>query len=222
MTAVPVTLLPAIQRVAVIDDDMDQAEATSLEVEEAGFEPIVIRADPPFQRLEELAAVLTQKQVHGAVCDHRLRPRGFSQFNGAPFAAMLYDSRIPSVLVTQYVDMDFDVSIRVCRRKIPVVLSRDATDSESIKQGLLECAREIDGQVSAFRKPHRSLIRVTDIGNESNEIVLDVIIPSWNPLRAVRFPLSLIPPSLRQTVARYQVIRVRKHWRGRSRRPVLR
>lgn len=42
------------------------------------------------------------------------------------------------------------------------------------------------------RIPYRVLLRITNIGNESNEQVVDVIIPGWNPYRAVRFPLALI------------------------------
>lgn len=188
-----------IQRVAVVDDDTEQAEVTSLWLEEADLQPIIIRAERPFDQPQDVVDLI-RAQADGAVCDHRLTNHRFSVFNGAELSACLYDSMIPSILTTQYVDMDVDVSIRKWRHKIPVLLSRDATDSESIRLGLLASYREILGQMSATRKPHKSLIRVTDMGEESEVTVLDVIIPSWNPLRAVRFPLSLIPAALHGSV----------------------
>lgn len=190
----------AIHRVAIIDDDYTQAETTALKIEEANFEPEIIRAEHPFKQLEDLAAEVVRTGSQAAVCDHRLTPQGFATFNGAPFVALLYDKKVPSVLITTY-DMDVDVSIRKCRHKIPVLLDRDAaTDPDIIRQGLLESARELQGDLSIDRRPHRSLVRVTNIDTESNEPVLDVIIPSWNPKRAVRFPLSLVGWSIQNDV----------------------
>lgn len=199
MSAVITGRVPAIHRVAVVDDDTEQAEVMSLWLEEADFQPILIQTVNPFERPQQVVDLI-RNQADGAVCDHRLTPHRFSTFNGAELSAALYDSRIPTILTTQY-DMDVDVSIRKWRHKIPVLLSRDATDSESIRQGLFASAHEISGQMSEARKPHRSLIRVADMGVESEATVLDVIIPSWNPLRAVRFPLSLIPVGIQASVA---------------------
>ena len=200
MSAVMTGIVPAIHRVAVVDDDTEQAEVMSLWLEEADFRPILITTDNPFERPQQVVDLI-RNQADGAVCDHRLTHHRFSSFNGAELSAALYDSKIPTILTTQYVDMDVDVSIRKWRHKIPVLLSRDATNSESIRQGLFASAHEISGQMSDARKPHRSLIRVTDLGVESEVKVLDVIIPSWNPLRAVRFPLSLIPVEIQASVA---------------------
>lgn len=199
MSAVMSQVTLELQRVAVVDDDAEQAELTSLWLEEANFRPIIIKTDRPFDVPQEVVEII-RSQADGAVCDHRLTHHRFSVFNGAELSACLYDSKIPSILTTQYVDMDVDVSIRKWRHKIPVLLSRDATDSESLKLGLFASSQEILGRVSAARKPHKSLIRVKDMGNESEMTVLDVIIPSWNPLRAVRFPLSLIPTGLQGSV----------------------
>jgi hypothetical protein len=199
MSTVLVQQPQEIRRVAVVDDDAAQAEATSLWLEEAEFDPIIIRRERPFERPREVVELISA-QAEGAVCDHRLTHHGFSSFNGAELAASLFDSHIPSILTTQYVDMDVDVSIRKWRHKIPVLLSRDATDSESIRLGLAVSSREIAGEISPGRRPYKSLIRVTDLGDESEVTVLDVIIPSWNPRRAVRFPLSLIPIELQSSV----------------------
>ena len=44
------------------------------------------------------------------------------------------------------------------------------------------------------------LIRITHVTSESGEQVVDVIVPGWNPWRAVRLPVSLIPDDLHSKV----------------------
>src|SRR6185436_1812076 len=98
-----------------------QAQTTGLNLEEANFEPVIIQADHRFERMDDLVAKLLETGSQAALCDHRLTPQGFAAFNGAGFVANLYDLKImPSVLITTYIDMDADVSIRKWRHKIPV------------------------------------------------------------------------------------------------------
>jgi hypothetical protein len=54
------------------------------------------------------------------------------------------------------------------------------------------CLRELNGNVSNDRKSYRNIVRLVDIGQESSEEVVDVIIPGWSPHKAVRLPSSLI------------------------------
>jgi hypothetical protein len=190
-----------ISRVAVLDDDQEQAEITSLCLEAAGFEPLIVKAAEPFTTHEQLTAVLTDSGVQAAICDHRLTLRRFSTFNGASHVAYEYDRGFPSILVTQYVDIDRDVSIREYRQKIPVLLSRDLADPENIIIGLQVTVDELNGKVPPERIPHRTIIRITEIGDEANQQVVDAIVTSWNPYRAVRFPLKLIPNELHSMVA---------------------
>ena len=57
---------------------------------------------------------------------------------------------------------------------------------------------ELQGHIPETRVPYRVLLRIINIEKESYEKVIDVIIPGWNPYRAVRFPASLIPPELQR------------------------
>lgn len=190
-----------IHRVAIIDDDYIQAQTTGLNLEEANFEPVIIQTEHPFERIEDLVTRLLQTESQAALCDHRLTPQGFATFNGAKFVARLYDLNVPSILITTFIDMDADESIRRWRHKIPVLLDRDsAANPEILKRGLFESAGELRGEVSIERRPHRTLIRVTNIDKETREQMLDVIIPSWNPKRAVRFPLSLVNTEIQENV----------------------
>jgi hypothetical protein len=184
-------------KVAIIDDDQEAIQIAEVEVIEAGFTPLIIPG--PIESCHGLAISLSSK-ADGVLCDHRLGYSGFASFMGAELVANLFDLKIPAILVTQYTDIDKDVSIRKWRHKIPVLLSRDETSAQRIKDGLTECKNELGGMVRQDRKPYRTLIRIETIGNESGESVIDAVIPSWNPHRAVRFPLSLLNEEIRQQV----------------------
>ncbi len=182
-----------IQRIAIVDNESTDAQIPEWEVEAAGFEPIIVNRS--FKKIEELAAYI-KAEAQGALCAHRLASYGLAHFYGAKLVASLYDLKIPAVLITQYADIDNDVSIRKWRDKIPVLLRSDEADADSIKRGLENCVLELHGKLPSSRRPHRTLLRITNITDESNEKVVDVIIPGWNPRRAVRFPVSLIPTDL--------------------------
>ncbi|MBW4576087.1 MAG: hypothetical protein KME08_12470 [Aphanothece sp. CMT-3BRIN-NPC111] len=187
------------KKIAIVDDEENLAEATSWEVEEAGFKPWVI-VENSFIQVEDLASYIA-KNAQYAVCDHRLSPYGLANFYGSELVAILYDFKIPSILITQYTDMDIDVSIRKHRRKIPIILDRENVNSLSLKTGIEDCILEINGRISRQRKPYRTLVRVEGISEEAGEKVIDAIIPGWNPRRAVRFPASIIPEALHSKLA---------------------
>jgi len=180
-----------IKRIAIVDDDKREAEVAELEAEDAGFEPFIVEGGP-FQKVEDLITLISSN-AQAAICDHRLGHSGFASFSGAKLVARLYDLQIPAILISQYADMDNGLSIRACRDKIPVLLNRDETDASSIARGIEYCVSELRGQMANTRKPHRTLLRIEDIGQQS----IDVIIPSWNPHRAVRLPKTLLPRSFR-------------------------
>jgi CheY-like chemotaxis protein len=190
---------PEISRVAVVDDDPSQADVMSELIRDAGYEPIIV-VGPRFEHVEDLVGKV-RESADAAICDHRLRTRGFALFDGAEAVAALIKVSVPSLLVTQYIEIDADVSIRRWRRRIPVLLSRDDADLDRIVQGLNECVRELRGEHLAFRRPWRTLIQVDEIDQESGEQVIDAHIPSWNPHQAVRFPAALVPPELQANLA---------------------
>jgi len=190
---------PGIRRVAVVDDDPSQADVMSELVSEAGYEPIIIYG-PRFEHVEDLVRKV-RENADAAICDHRLQPRNFAGFYGAEAVAALIEEMVPSVLVTQYIDIDADVSIRRWRHRVPVLLSRDEADSDRISQGLDECVREVRGEHLPSRRPWRTLLQVDETNQESGEQVIDAHIPSWNPHQAVRFPAVLVLQPLRSRLA---------------------
>ena len=98
---------------------------------------------------------------------------------------------------------DADVSIRKYRRFLPVMLPREKVNLETIKLGLLTCIDELSGNVPSSRKPYRAIVRVEYLFEENGEKVVDAFIPSWNPHKAVRFPIWLMPDELRMRLERF-------------------
>ncbi|MEQ9233351.1 hypothetical protein [Coleofasciculus sp. E2-BRE-01] len=189
------TLIQSNQKIAIVDDEEELAEVTSWEVEEAGYEPFLL-VKGHFTSVDDLASVILDN-TQGAICDNRLTNSGLANFLGAELVAALYDQALPSLLISQFVEMDTSLSIRKWRRKIPVLLSRDEANASSIAKGIEACQQELGGHLPISRKPSRTLVRIVDLDQASNEPVIDAIVPGWNPSKAVRFPASLIPETIR-------------------------
>lgn len=187
-----------IQKIAIIENESSDAQLPTQEVEAAGFEPVFI--NHRFHSVEEMAAYI-KAEAQGAICAHHLMGYGLPHFYGAKLVASLYDLKFPALLVTRYADIDNDVSIRQWRDKIPVLLRRDEAYAENITDGITSCVSELHGNIPSSRKSYRTLLEIINVTNESNEKVVDVIIPGWNPHRAVRFPASLIPSEFQDSVA---------------------
>lgn len=177
-------------KIVIIDDEKDFAEAAAWEVEEAGYEPFKI-VEGSFNEVDDLIFQIPG-DTYGVLCDHRLGKSGLANFYGSDLVAALYDRKIPALLDTQFYDMDSDVSIRKRRHKIPVLLNKDKVDASTIEEGMRICLLEFDGNIASNRRPYRNIMWIVDINQESNEEVIDVIIPGWNPHKAVRLPVSLI------------------------------
>ena len=177
-----------IKRVAVIDDDAHEAKIMSEVIRDAGYAPTIL---PAARQSVEAFAEAIRSRAHAALCDHRLRHLALFQFDGARLVAELTRSNLPAILITQF-PMDADVSIRKWRHLVPVLLDRADADDERIRQGFDYCIQELSGQPSMARRPRRSLVRIVGLSTESDDEVIDAIVPSWNSHQAVRFPRSLL------------------------------
>lgn len=185
----------AIRSVAIIDDDSHEADVISITVQDAGFQPQILSNG--YKSALDVAKGV-KKVAQAAICDNRLSPYGYAQFDGASVVAELNRQGVPALLVTQFVNQDSDVSIRKWRKHIPVLFRRDEVDEDRIAQGFDICLKEIRGEHLPGRKPWRSLVQIVDIRREDNQKVVDVIVPSWHPKESLRFPASLMPTNLRR------------------------
>jgi hypothetical protein len=183
--------------IAIVDDDKTLAQTTAWDVEEAGYKPLLLE-NKHFDNVNELVSVI-REQAQGAVCDHRLSNSGFANFYGSQLVAALYDLKIPSVLITQYTEMDTSFSIRKWRHKIPVLLSREETNAVNIAEGIAICQSELCGKIPSTRKSRRTIVRITNIDEEAHESVVDA------------FAASLIPENLRDLLKPNITIRLFAH-----------
>ncbi len=192
-----------LKRIAIVDDDPLAADEVSLQIQEAGFEPFVISSNTHegFETMSDLLKIVKEKS-DGVLCDHRLSPKGLANFSGASVAAELYDYKMPCVLITQFIEIDRDVSIRMWRQKIPSLIARENANAVVIKSGFEICLDELHGNIRKTRQPHRVLVRIEDTGDENQKRVFDAIIPGWNSKQAVRFPEDLIPENFRAQVGK--------------------
>jgi CheY-like chemotaxis protein len=183
-----------MKTIAIVDDNARAAETVGYAVEDAGFTAWIFSGKSG--SIENTVRRIKDK-AQAAICDHRLSPLGFANFDGAELVARLIRANIPAILISQFVNQDYDVSIRRWRAKVPSLLSRDECRAETIKEALELCRREMNGEIFSGRRKHRTLVRIVDIQKEADERVIDAILPAWNRLRAVRFPSTLIPSRLR-------------------------
>ena len=182
-------MIQELKRVALVDDDPTAAATMRVLLEDAGYEPIGV--EPPLQSIQD-AIIQIRGASFAAICDHRLSPRGLASFSGAELVAQLYENAFPAVLVSQYFQIDQNVSIRKYRSKIPILLARDELGPDRLADAIRVCSDEISGRRLPNRRGWRTLVRVVAKGIEGGEDVLDAIIPGWRPDEAVRFPAELL------------------------------
>jgi CheY-like chemotaxis protein len=192
-------------KVAIVDDEKEARETLAETLELVGFETFIV--ENSFTEVKDLAKHI-QANAQAVICDHRLSDRGLAPFTGAELMPSLYANKFPSLLITQYTETDINVSIRKYREAIPVVLERDDLVelydldriSDKFNNGFETCSQEFKGIISSARRPHRTFIHVMDLTTDSGEEVAEVFVPSWNPYRAVRFPVSQIPEEILSTL----------------------
>jgi CheY-like chemotaxis protein len=190
-----------IQTIAIVDDDKQARESLAEMLELLEFNVFLV--DSSFDNIGELSQYIRDNS-QATICDHRLGS-GLASFTGSQLMPLLYESKFPSILMSQYTETDINVSIRKYRHQIPVLLERgELVDinivANKLKNGFETCSQEFQGIMSSARRPHRALIRVIDITTDSGEDVAEVFVPDWNRHHAVRFPVSQIPDDLLATV----------------------
>ena len=180
-------------RVAVVDDVPPYAATAAGIAEEAGLVPTIIEARSiAFEAPSQLITQVREENCTAAICDHRLSYTGYAAFTGAELVSRLYQERIPAVLLSTFSSIDEDTSIRLHRFHIPSLVDRNHLAPNQIIGGLRKCESEFDGVLVPEREPWRTLVRIEGISQESETIVADAIVHTWDPDRAVRFPLDLI------------------------------
>lgn len=173
-----------INDVCVIDDSPEARESWCYAIEDAKLNPVqqnekVVNLDDYLPFLKKFDAIVT---------DHHLKTGNYFPVNGAEIVYKSYDFRIPSILVTRHDDGKSIDEIRQYRAKIPVLLSQEDYDPDTLKRGLEVCINEFKGKILEERELYRTLIKVDD----EDEKFVYVIVPGWNPHKVISIQKNIL------------------------------
>ena len=187
-----------MKKIAIIDDDDETRETAAIDVEDMGLEPILIVGEG--LSIADIIHQIQEAKVDAVISDHRLSPGNLSSCTGANILSELYTLKYPSLLVTQFLDIEADVGIRKYRDKLPSVIGRGNQTPELMAK-LLEASKyEIENGPPAHRQPHRAIIRVESLSIEDNCDVIDGVITTWSNDTAVRFPVDSLSADVKAEV----------------------
>ena len=183
-------LVESIERVAVIDDNLEARDTTADLLFDAGVEPVIMDGHfPTKQGLLERS----MHETHAAVCDYRLRQEGdYAPCDGAQLVADFYAVSFPAILVTRYARIEAMVDIRRHRASVPVLLDSDEEDPEAYMRGLAFCVRELNDDRAPSRMAHRAIVEVREVLMQNGVELVEAFVPAWNRNKAVYFPADMV------------------------------
>lgn len=185
-----------INKIHVIDDDTDSRESYGLTVEEIDVETVLQN-----DRVDNIDTfLLTISNQDAVVSDHHLKKSSsYFPMNGANFISKCYEKHIPSVLVTKY-EMASYHEIRPFKRNIPVVLTPEQFNPDTLVRALELCVSEFKGNLSQIRKTWKTLVRFDDVikDDNNNKTVAMAILPSWNRNLVINLKMMELPHEIQK------------------------
>ncbi|GHO88946.1 hypothetical protein [Dictyobacter formicarum] len=188
-----------IKTIAIVDSSSSGPEVTLpyWDAEIAGFSTVHVPQE--LQTIPEIVAFI-QEHAQAAICSHRLGSYQAPLFYGAELAASLYDAGIPTLLVTQYLEIDQHSSIRRWRDKLPVVLHLREFDFSTLRHYLDLCVSELQGHIPDSRIPYRVMVGVEHVEGVAGDQYVDVSIDYWDRYQRIRMPIEVFPAELRDQI----------------------
>ena len=178
-----IELPETIQKIAIIDDNPEARDGMAECIADADMEPVF---EPPGGDSVEQYISKIRKNSDAAIFDHHLKIGNYASFDGAEAVAYAYSLHFPALLMTIYAGPDIK-KIRPLRRKIPVLIHGLESEIDIIKKGIKQCLDEFSNQYLPERKPHRTLVRITEVYDDS----LNVLVPAWNHRISISIPTNL-------------------------------
>jgi hypothetical protein len=109
-------------------------------------------------------------------------------------------------LVTDYTAPDIN-SIRVYRRRIPVLVPGSELRPERIAQGFQQIDQEvIEKQVPLARRPRRALVEIHELVEGPRGRLLTAFVPRWREHEAIVIPEELIPADIRANLKKGTIL----------------
>ncbi|HHX8313858.1 TPA: hypothetical protein ACVOYK_002212 [Vibrio diabolicus] len=196
-----------MKKIAIVDDDRDSRESLGFLVDDAGFDPVLIEGCFGNKK-QKLIDKIQEHDVYGVISDHRLTHGKLANFLGSELLANLYDQSIPSILITQFLDVDADTSIRRHRDKLPAVIGRGNQDPDLLIKLLEFSKNELLIGRSVTRKPHRAIIRIDDLRSHQEDGTIEGIVINWNANVKIRFPSDIIPSDILNELSHTEINRI--------------
>jgi len=188
-----VTTLAEISRVAIVDDQPESRKSYGYTVENADFKPV--SETGPLGSLDEYFKKRDIRTVaDAALCDFQLSARAYANFTGAELVARWYQRAFPAVLCTRYEKAQIE-RIRPFRRWIPVLIKPDDLNDETLKSGLDQCIRELQGNFIPSRRPWRTQVHFLHQDSEQPETFIAEV-PGWELQEVLRIRLGDLPPQV--------------------------
>lgn len=193
-----------MRRVAIVDDNADSrrhlARITSL----AGYEPAPL--ENHFPQVGDLIHAIRMIGAGRALCDNRLREGNYAGFDGALAVDALYRESFPAILVTDYTTPDIN-SIRLYRRRIPVLVPGSELRPQSIAQGFEQIDQEvIQKQPPLSRRPRRAFVEVDELVEGPRGRLLTAFVPRWREHEAIVIPEELVPTDIRASLRKGSIL----------------
>ena len=185
-----------ISKIHVIDDDSDSRESYGMTVEEIEVETVL--QNDQVDNVETF--LLTIGNQDGVVSDHHLKKSSsYFPINGANFIYQCYEKHIPSVLVTKY-EMASYHEIRPFKRNIPVVLTPEQFNPDTLVKAFEQCIIEFKGTLSQTRKTWKTLVRFDDVIKDDSDkkTVAMAILPSWNMNIVINLKMIELPAAIQE------------------------
>jgi len=189
------------RRIAIFEDNPRNRERLSDMVNRCGATAFPVVGPTP--QLDGLSAFLAANRISMVVCDHHLSQRNdYAPFLGAEAIAKCYSLGTPGVLVTAFESADAESSLRLFRRRIPVLI-RDPQELDRIhvESALLRADREVrDQRPDIERIPHRTIMTVRHVEPRGPNRIVKVMMSQWDADQEIGFPLDLVPKNLHLAV----------------------
>jgi len=181
-----------LDRIAIVDDDKATRDTYEEVVSELSLTPVAETG--PLPPLEEYLG-LVRTRADAAICDHHLKVQTYARFNGAELVAKWYEQAFPAILCTRFDRTDIN-DLRPRRKCIPILLNPKEMNPDTLLSGIEQVVRELKGEFKSIRKPWRTLIRIEEVGADSNEGTINVVVPAWDSKKAISLRLSDLPRSV--------------------------
>jgi hypothetical protein len=184
-----------IERVEIVDDDPDARDAYRYNIIDMKLVP-VLADKPKYNNLNEFISII-RTDSQAAICDYHLSTRNYASFNGGEAVAELYRRRFPAILCTRFYKSDLD-NLRSLLPYIPVLLTPNDLEPETIEQGFRKCIEEFNGQFRSSRQPWRTLVRIEEY--DKTREVLHVVIPAWDANQTIGLQIQDVSNEIQQRI----------------------